>query len=95
MYYILLNTVVLSVLLLVLHRHGHTIPIKKTLVIFSILFILTLVFDSLIIAGDIVAYDSAKILGVSLIKAPVEDFAYTVAAVILIPYLWRAYASKN
>ena len=53
------------------------------------LFILTLVFDSLIIASGIVAYDPSKILGIKLILAPIEDFFYPLLAIIVIPYLWK------
>lgn len=67
-------------------------PIGSALVV---LLVMTAVFDSLIIANGIVAYDTAKILGLYIGKAPVEDFAYTLAAVVLIPYLWKHYASKD
>jgi hypothetical protein len=36
----------------------------------------------------IVGYDEAKISGVLLGVAPLEDFAYTVAAVFALPALW-------
>ena len=50
---------------------------------------LTLIFDSLIIMAGIVAYDTSKILGISLWHAPVEDFLYSIGAALFIPALWR------
>jgi lycopene cyclase domain-containing protein len=52
------------------------------------LLVLTGIFDSLIIALHIVAYNPERILGLRIGKAPIEDFAYTIAASLLIPYLW-------
>lgn len=53
-----------------------------------VLLVFTAVFDNLIIAAGIVAYDPAKISGVFIGIAPIEDFAYTLAAVLVLPTLW-------
>jgi lycopene cyclase domain-containing protein len=50
---------------------------------------LTAIFDNLIIATGIVAYDSATISGFKIGVAPIEDFAYTIAAVLLITTIWH------
>ncbi|MEN9753411.1 MAG: hypothetical protein RL670_1102 [Actinomycetota bacterium] len=50
--------------------------------------LLTAIFDNLIIGSGIVAYDTAKISGWMIGIAPIEDFFYTVAAVLLIPAVW-------
>lgn len=50
--------------------------------------LLTAIFDNAIIAADIVAYDPTKVSGVTVGLAPIEDFAYTVAAVLLVPSIW-------
>jgi lycopene cyclase domain-containing protein len=52
--------------------------------------ILTAVFDNLIILAGIVGYDEAKLLGISIGVVPIEDFAYTVVAVLLVPAIWKA-----
>jgi lycopene cyclase domain-containing protein len=52
------------------------------------LLILTAVFDNVLVATGIVAYDPARISGLHLGVAPVEDFAYAVSAVVLLPCLW-------
>lgn len=53
-----------------------------------ILLALTAIFDSFIIMSDIVAYDPFKLLGVTIWHAPIEDFAYAIAAAFLVPLLW-------
>jgi len=49
---------------------------------------LTAVFDTLIIANGIVAYDDGQRIGLAIGLAPVEDFAYPVAGVLLVPAIW-------
>lgn len=49
-----------------------------------ILILMTVVFDNLIVLAKIVSYDEAKISGVKILVAPVEDFAYTLVLVPLI-----------
>ena len=48
----------------------------------------TAIFDNLMIAVGLVGYDAAKISGVFVGVAPLEDFAYALAAVVLLPCLW-------
>jgi len=48
------------------------------------------VFDNLIVATGIVAYDTTKISGLMIGWAPIEDFAYTIAAVLIVPSVWSA-----
>ncbi|GAA2721879.1 lycopene cyclase domain-containing protein [Cellulomonas aerilata] len=49
---------------------------------------LTVVFDTLMIAADLYVFDPDRILGVYVWGAPVEDFAYALAASALMPALW-------
>ena len=49
---------------------------------------LTAVFDNLMIAVGLVAYDPRHLSGAFVGIAPIEDFAYAVAAVVLLPSLW-------
>ena len=51
--------------------------------------ILTAVFDNLIILAGIVGYDETKLLGINVGVVPIEDFAYTVVAVLLVPAIWH------
>jgi lycopene cyclase domain-containing protein len=49
---------------------------------------LTAVFDNMLVGVGIVAYDPARISGIRIGVAPIEDFAYAIAAVVLLPCLW-------
>ncbi len=50
--------------------------------------LVTLVFDNIIIGLEIVGYDKTKISGILLGLAPIEDFAYTVVAVLAVSIIW-------
>ena len=50
--------------------------------------VLTAVFDNIMIGVGLVAYDDDLISGWFVGLAPVEDFAYPVAAALLLPALW-------
>jgi lycopene cyclase domain-containing protein len=54
----------------------------------GILLVMTAVFDNVMIGIGLVGYDRAKISGVFVGIAPLEDFAYAVAALVLLPSLW-------
>jgi lycopene cyclase domain-containing protein len=54
----------------------------------AILLVMTAVFDNVMIGIGLVGYDAAKISGVFIGIAPLEDFSYSVAALILLPSLW-------
>ena len=56
--------------------------------------ILTTIFDNLIIAARIVGYDQSKLIGLNIGLVPIEDFAYTVVAILLVPAIWKA-MTKN
>lgn len=53
-----------------------------------VLLVLTVVFDSLMIAADLFRFDEEALSGIRLILAPVEDLAWPVAAVAVLPALW-------
>ncbi|WNM24528.1 lycopene cyclase domain-containing protein [Demequina capsici] len=53
-----------------------------------VLMTLTAVFDNVIVGAGIVDYDDSLILGLRVPIAPVEDFAYCIGAVLLVPALW-------
>lgn len=61
----------------------------------GMLTVLTLIFDSLLIRFGIVAYDSTKISGLRLGLAPVEDFFYTLLAIIMVPSLWNFFDAQR
>lgn len=55
---------------------------------------MTAIFDNLIIASGIVDYDYEKTLGMRIVLAPIEDFAYTLVALVLVPSLFNYLRSK-
>ncbi|MBM3210480.1 lycopene cyclase domain-containing protein [Candidatus Saccharibacteria bacterium] len=74
-------------------RRAFTSPSHLLLPLVGLLF-LTLVFDSLIISLDIVRYTPEHILGLYAWRAPVEDFFYTIIALLLAGGLWHTFTSK-
>ncbi len=89
MTYLTLTLVVLlmfAIYAVLLRRWLPLSPILKTA---AVMLILTLVFDNLIIATGIVDYDPEKISGVRLGVAPIEDFAYTLVALVLVPSVFN------
>lgn len=86
--YLSLNVLVTVIVLLVLKPWIRQ-PRRTTLSIALHLIVMTAVFDSLIIWLGIVAYDPAKILGLKIALAPVEDFFYAIVAAVMVPAIWR------
>lgn len=87
-YLILNGTMLLVVGLLAIFFRKHY-SWKNLIFSLVVLLALTAVFDSLIILNNIVAYDSSLISGARVIAAPIEDFAYSLVAVLLAPILWK------
>ncbi|MBC7761574.1 MAG: lycopene cyclase [Candidatus Saccharibacteria bacterium] len=54
----------------------------------GILLLVTAVFDNVMIGVGLVGLHAAKIRGVFIGIAPLEDFAYAVAAAVLLPSVW-------
>ena len=90
-----LNLIVLAVLLGVswpVLRRLRGGPIAGTVLA---LCLLTAVFDTAMIAADLYVYHGDKILGIYVWRAPIEDFAYAVAAAIGMPVLWTALGRRS
>lgn len=88
MTYLLLNIGFIAAVLLVMRVFRVQLAPKWYLVLAPLL-LLTFVFDPIIIALDIVAYDPALILGVRAFGAPIEDFMYALLACIIVPATWH------
>ena len=54
----------------------------------TVLLVLTVVFDSLMIAADLFRYAEEDLLGVRILLTPLEDLAWPLAAGLLLPSLW-------
>ena len=91
--YLILNVVFLAIIVFLLVQ-TYTRPSKAWYITVAILLALTLVFDNVIIIAGIVGYDPAKLLGIYLGKAPIEDFFYAILAVIIVPVLWKRAGSS-
>ncbi|MDL2363211.1 MAG: lycopene cyclase domain-containing protein [Patescibacteria group bacterium] len=85
--YLLLNTVFILFAASKFAYRRPSVSRKYWLSLIGVL-LMTAVFDSLIIAADIVRYNPGHILGITIGSAPIEDFAYVIAAFLLIPALW-------
>jgi len=53
-----------------------------------VVLMMTAVFDNIMIGVGLVGYDESRISGAFIGIAPLEDFAYAVAAAVLLPTLW-------
>lgn len=92
--YLILNILFIAAVCLVFKITPKHIT-KPVLLTLLGLFILTAVFDNLIIVASIVGYDASKILGVYIGIAPIEDFMYSLLAALLIPALWHILGKRN
>ncbi|OMH25422.1 hypothetical protein BKD30_05850 [Tersicoccus phoenicis] len=75
-----------------IRRHPRLSAAFATLVI---LLVLATGFDSIIVGVGLVAYDPARISGLYAGLAPVEDLAYVVGAVLVLPAVWRLLGSRR
>lgn len=91
----LLNAAVLAVLVLVSWRVLRRLRPGALVWTAVALCALTLVFDTLMIAADLYVFDPDKILGVYLWGAPLEDFAYALAAALGMPVLWTVLGDRR
>lgn len=94
MSYLETNIWFLLIALLVAIRFRKRISLRPILISLLAMLVMTAVFDNLIIGSGIVAYDETKILGFKVFLAPIEDFAYTVAGVLVIPAIWNSLRSR-
>lgn len=60
-----------------------------------VLLSLTAVFDNVIIGLDIVRYGHEHLMGLYLGVAPLEDFSYSLAAVLLLPAAWHLLRARR
>jgi lycopene cyclase domain-containing protein len=78
---------VAAVALVVLVRLGRP-ALRAAGMALAVLLALTAVFDNVIVGTGIVGYHPARILGLRIGVAPIEDFAYPIAAALALPALW-------
>ncbi len=86
--YLLLNSLFLGSLLLICWLRRVNVITPASLRTLAVVLLLTVIFDNLIIASGIVAYHHEHLLGIKIGLAPIEDFAYSIAAWLLIMLFW-------
>ena len=94
MTYLLMNLAFMLIAFVILNVFVRKTPWRMVLWTLIAMLVLTLIFDNVIIALDIVAYDPAKVSGLYLGLAPIEDFAYTVVAVPLQCRLFWGFSNR-
>ena len=52
------------------------------------LMVLTAIFDNVMIAIGLIAYEPTHLVGVLIGLAPIEDFTYPLAGLLFLPALW-------
>lgn len=84
MTYLVLNSIFLGALAIISIPVFKQLPWRAIFLATVTLLIITAVFDNVIIGIGIVAYDPELISGIKIGLAPIEDFAYSLAAPLLI-----------
>ena len=86
---------VVAVAALRFRRRGGGMRWRAVALTAGALLLLTAIFDNVMIAIGLVGYDEGRITGLRIGVAPVEDFAYAIAAVLLLPALWHLTAPRR
>lgn len=84
MTYLGLNAIFLGAVILIGLVMRKQLPWRAIFLATGALVVATAIFDNIIVGTGIVAYDETLILGVKIGYAPIEDFAYSLAAPLLI-----------
>ena len=94
MSYPLLTIVVLGIFAVYAFLMRRWLSLKPLTFAALMMFALTAIFDNVIIGTGIVAYDDDLLLGIKILYAPIEDFAYTAVALVLVPSLFNLFRTK-
>lgn len=93
MNYVQLNAIFVAAALVVfaaalLRRRNRPAVLAAVVGSAVVLAVLTAVFDSVMISSGLFDYGGSSLAGARVWLAPVEDFAYPLAAALLLPGLW-------
>lgn len=83
-----------GILLALASRRRGPVPAAVLLTV-AVLFLLTAVFDTVMIASGLFHYAQDPLLGVHIGLAPIEDFAYPLAGALLLPAVWTALRARR
>lgn len=84
-----LNAVFLAVVAVLVLLAARRLRLPAVAATLGILLLMTAVFDNIMIGIGLVDYEPTLISGAFLGIAPLEDFAYAIAAALLLPALWQ------
>jgi len=70
-------------------------PPKAWWVTLAGLFVLTAIFDPIMISLGFFEYTPSKIIGLTFFGAPIEDFFYAVYAATIIPLIWNRIGERK
>ncbi|MBG6237502.1 lycopene cyclase domain-containing protein [Mycetocola sp. CAN_C7] len=59
------------------------------------LMVLTALFDNVMIATGLMVYEPGHLAGILIGSAPLEDFAYPLAGLLLLPALWSLLGRRS
>jgi lycopene cyclase domain-containing protein len=94
-----LNAIFLAVVALIAIvaalRIRSRMPWAAIAIALGILLVTTAVFDNVMIGIGLVGYEPSLISGAFIGIAPLEDFAYAIAAAILLPSLWMLLPARE
>ena len=93
--YILLDTVVLLVGFGLVWRWRKMLQWRPCHIVLGIMVLLTAIFDNLLILMDTFRYNPLLISGWLIGRAPIEDYAYTVAMAVIMPLIWERLGRRN
>ena len=88
MTYWALNAIFLAVVLVVAILARRRLRWPAVGITAAVLIVMTAVFDNIMISIGLVAYNESLISGQFIGVAPLEDFAYAIAAIVGLPSLW-------
>lgn len=69
-------------------ERGRRVAVVSGVIAGVVLLVMTIVFDNVIVTLRVVAYDPSLISGAKIGAIPIEDLAYSIGAVLLLPATW-------
>lgn len=93
--YVVLSLVALAIIAAATFPLLRHLPVRPLLLTAAVLLLLTVVFDNVIVGVGLVAYDESLVSGVLMPIAPIEDLAYAIGSVMLVPALWMLFGGRR
>lgn len=93
--YIVLNIIFMTAIYILLRAYAHTLLPCAFLFTLIVLLVLTAIFDNVLIAVSFIDYNFSKTLGITVGRAPIEDFMYAIVAAFIVPVLWNKFGKRH